>query len=107
MDRKHDIIHDVSTLADSQLAAICGARTLGVNSTHHQAVAEVGRPFCITAEAPDGVIEATELRPEDRGLLPWFLSVQFHPERLRQAHPEHAALFTAFVDACRANADRK
>jgi gamma-glutamyl-gamma-aminobutyrate hydrolase PuuD len=69
-------------------------------------VAEVGRPFHKTAEAPDGVIEATELRPECRGLLPWFLSVQFHPERLRQNHPEHAALFTAFVGACRTNAER-
>jgi putative glutamine amidotransferase len=106
MDRKHDIIHDVSMPADSLLAAICGTQTLGVNSTHHQAVAEVGRPFRSAAESTDGVIEATELRPEDRGLLPWYLSVQFHPERLRQTHPEHAALFAAFVAACRTYAER-
>jgi putative glutamine amidotransferase len=101
MDRKHDIIHEVSMSPDSQLAAICGDQTLGVNSTHHQAVAGVGRPFRSTATAPDGIIEATELRPEARGMLPWFLSVQFHPERLRQAHPQHAAIFGAFVKACR------
>ena len=48
---------------------------LPVNSFHHQAVAEPGPHFCVTATAPDGIIEAiesTEFKP--------MLGVQWHPE---------------------------
>jgi len=41
-----------------------------------------------------------ELRPEARRLLPFLLSVQFHPERLTEKHPEHHAIFSRFIEAC-------
>lgn len=99
MDLRNDVAHRVDLPADSRYAAITGTTTLGVNSTHHQAVHRLATPLRAAATAPDGVVEATELKPEERDLLPWFQSVQFHPERL--AAPEHARLFKAFVEACR------
>jgi len=94
------VAHQVTLPPDSGYAAITGATTLGVNSTHHQAIHQLAAPLRAVALAPDGLIEATEFQPAERGRLPWFQSVQFHPERL--AGPEHARLFRAFVAACQA-----
>ncbi len=98
MDVRNEVAHAVTLPPDSGYAAITGTTALGVNSTHHQAIHQLAAPLRAVALAPDGVIEATEFRPEERGRLPWFQSVQFHPERL--AAPEHARLFRAFVEAC-------
>jgi putative glutamine amidotransferase len=100
MDRKYDVVHDVSIEPDSFLASLWNPAPLGVNTTHHQAIDRLAKPLRAVAHGPDGVIEATELRSEDRDLLPWFASVQFHPERLYKQHPRHAALFRAFIAAC-------
>ena len=100
MDRRFEPVHPVEIAPGSQAAAIYRARTLGVNSTHHQAIHRLADPLKATLSAADGVIEGTELREENRDLLPWFASVQFHPERLYADHPEHARLFRAFVRAC-------
>jgi gamma-glutamyl-gamma-aminobutyrate hydrolase PuuD len=54
-----------------------------------------------TARSEDGIVEGTELRPESAGLLPFLLTVQFHPERLADRHREHRAIFGAFTRACR------
>ncbi|MBP7797167.1 MAG: gamma-glutamyl-gamma-aminobutyrate hydrolase family protein [Thermoanaerobaculaceae bacterium] len=53
---------------------------LGVNSRHHQAVADPGS-LQVVATAPDGVIEAVEGREADRFLL----GVQWHAEQLAGA----------------------
>ena len=98
MEQRSDVVHTVKLPADSNYAALTGTTELGVNSTHHQAIARLAAPLQAAALAPDGLVEATELRPEEHGRLPWFQSTQFHPERL--AAPEHAALFRAFVRAC-------
>jgi len=50
-----------------------------------------------TAQAPT-IAAATAAR-----MLPFLLSVQFHPERLLARHPEHRAIFTAFARACSSN----
>jgi gamma-glutamyl-gamma-aminobutyrate hydrolase PuuD len=49
------------------------------------------------AQSADGVIEGMELK--GAGLLPFLLSVQFHPERLMSKHAEHRAIFEAFIQA--------
>lgn len=101
MDRKYEQVHEITVAADSRLAAIWKQTTLGVNSTHHQAVNKIAKPLRAVAHGPDGIIEACEFRPEEADLLPWFASIQFHPERLYSKFPEHARLFQAFVKACR------
>lgn len=94
-DGKPDILaHEVNVEPGSRLAAITGALTLSVNSSHHQAASRLGRGLRVTARSKDGVIEAFEtVRNGD-----FLLAVQWHPERLT-ACPAHLALFEALVRA--------
>ena len=99
MDERAKVVHEVRLEAGSRLAKIVGKRTLGVNSTHHQAVGRIAAALRSVAVSPDGVIEALELTPELAAARPFLLSVQFHPERLADRHPEHARIFQAFIAA--------
>lgn len=99
LDRRCDPVHPVALASGSLLACLTRRRSLGVNSTHHQAIDQLAELLVPTAVSPDGVIEAVEFRPADRGLLQWFASVQFHPERLYDRFREHRPLFRAFVAA--------
>lgn len=69
--------HTVQVVPDSLLHRLTAQDTLRVNSMHHQSVKDVAPSLCVTAHAPDGVVEALE-QPN----LPFFLGVQWHPERL-------------------------
>jgi putative glutamine amidotransferase len=99
-DRRNEIAHEVRLTAGSFLATITGKQTLGVNSTHHQAVARVAPPLRAAALGSDGVVEGIELKPDAMHWLPFLVSVQFHPERLMDRYPEHGAIFSAFARAC-------
>ena len=100
MDRKCEVVHSVRLTGGSLLAKIASGLTLGVNSTHHQAVDRPAEELQVVAVSPDGVVEAME---QKRGvtLLPFLLSVQFHPERLQAKHAEHREIFAAFIAASR------
>lgn len=100
LDKANEIVHEATLTENSLLAKITGRRILGMNSSHHQAVVEPADLLTATARAQDGIIEAMELKPEASRLLPFLLSVQFHPERLTQKHAEHRAIFSRFVAAC-------
>jgi putative glutamine amidotransferase len=99
LDRKDEVVHDAQLTGGSLIASIARDQKLGVNSSHHQAIGELAEPFAATARSSDGVIEAMELKP-GAGSLPFFLAVQFHPERLYARHPKHLRLFQTFVRAC-------
>jgi putative glutamine amidotransferase len=99
LDRKNDIVHDAELTDGSLMATIARDKKLGVNSSHHQAIAELAEPFTATARSSDGVIEGMELKP-GAARLPFFLAVQFHPERLYARHAEHLRLFQHFIRAC-------
>ena len=100
MDKRSEIVHDVRLTPGSLLAMLTGKQKLGVNSTHHQAVGRVAGPLRATAVSRDGVVEALELKPGGMPMLPFLLSVQFHPERLADRYPEHQAIFRGFTQAC-------
>lgn len=100
MDKRNEIVHEARLTPDSLLAKIVGRRKLGVNSTHHQAVGRVADPLQVVAASSDGIIEGLELKPGATHWLPFFLGVQFHPERLAARHAEHRAIFRAFTQAC-------
>lgn len=106
-DRKDRVVHDVQCEPGSLMAAIADNKRLGVNSSHHQAVAKIARPLRATAVSRDGVIEGMELAPTAQGLLPYLLAVQFHPERLFRRHAGHLQLFKTFVRACCRNRRRR
>jgi putative glutamine amidotransferase len=84
--------HTVIAQAGSLLAETYGATTIHVNSFHHQALKDVAPELAVDAVAPDEVVEAVH-RPGSA----WVLGVQWHPEMMFRAHPEHLKPFTALV----------
>ena len=90
-----DPAHEVQVLPDTLLASVVGAGALGVNSRHHQGIKTLGPGVVMSAQAPDGLIEAIEY-PEN----PFVLGVQWHPEAMAAHHPVQQHLFNAFVRAC-------
>jgi putative glutamine amidotransferase len=105
--QKDRIVHEVEIELGSLLAEIVGKRRLGVNSSHHQAVAKIAKPLRATAVSMDGIIEGLELTPNGRHLLPFLLAVQFHPERLCVRYAEHLRLFLSFIASCRLERRKK
>lgn len=92
-DRAHDIVHEVSVADGTRLRAVVGDDSIGVNTLHHQAIAEVGDGLRVVARDGDGVVEAIESTTADRHLI----AVQWHPELLA-GHTAHAALFEWLVE---------
>ena len=107
MTRGFELVHEVALTPGSLVANICGKRSLGVNSTHHQGLAAAAEPFVATGRSHDGLVEVMELKPELAGRLPFLLSVQFHPERLVEKHARYRAIFQKFVTACTKNGIKK
>jgi putative glutamine amidotransferase len=87
------LAHSIQVQTDSRLHSILGAKTIEVNSLHHQAIRQVAPDLVPTAYAPDGIVEAVELRQH-----PFGLAVQWHPEWLT-AHRQMRDLFSAFAEA--------
>jgi len=87
--------HAVSIEQSSLLYRLIGQERLMVNTMHHQAIKEIAPALRSVAKAADGVVEALE-HPG----LPFFLGVQWHPERLRDDASD--TLFKRFVEAASA-----
>jgi putative glutamine amidotransferase len=83
-----DAAHQVSVEIDSLLHDVTGQGSLDVNSTHHQAVKDLGNGLMVSAVSKDGVVEAAEWIMKDR--MPFLLLVQWHPERM-EAQPNSPA----------------
>jgi putative glutamine amidotransferase len=91
-EAKHILTHSIKINPKSKFANIVGAENMMVNSTHHQAVKEIGQDLIICANAPDGVIEAIEHEYND-----FCIGVQWHPEY--ESSTQDKALFSAFITA--------
>lgn len=89
---RRPVPHPVRLEAGSRLAKIYGATEIRTISWHHQAVRRLGAGLEATGFAPDGAIEALELRGAD-----WLFAVQWHPEM----SPEERVLFERFVERAR------
>ncbi len=96
-EAKEDPIHGATLEAGSRLASIAGRTEAAVNSSHHQAIAQLGKNLHVTAHAPDGTIEAVEWTGDSN----WVVGVQWHPERMPD-DPLAQRLFEQFVAAARA-----
>ncbi|MGE5484094.1 MAG: gamma-glutamyl-gamma-aminobutyrate hydrolase family protein [Ignavibacteriales bacterium] len=88
-------LHPVEIRPGTLLEDILGRRRLDVNSRHHQSVARLAQGFVVSAESPDGVVEAIEA-PARR----FTAGVQWHPEDL-YPRDDSVALFRRFVESCR------
>ena len=89
--------HEVIVEPGSRLAEILGCTRLWVNTFHHQAVKAPAPGLQVAAHATDGVIEA--IVHEE---LPYYVGVQWHPERYFDTDEHAAALFRSFVEAAAA-----
>ena len=88
--------HVVEVSRGTLLYKICGRRRLKVNTTHHQAIRDIGEGLSINAIAPDGVIEGIESKNRS-----FVLGLQWHPEVLAQREVSQRQIFSFFVSACK------
>jgi putative glutamine amidotransferase len=99
---KTRVAHQVTVEPGSALHRIVtGKRSrqpfrLGVNSTHHQAIRDLGRGLKVSARAADGIVEGLEGQGDA-----FLIGVQWHPELLYRRHPSQARLFQALTRAAR------
>lgn len=94
---EHAMCH-TAVLVDGggMLAGIESAPEFEINSFHHQALGRVANGLTVTAKSHDDLVEAVEVDGKTFGL-----GVQWHPERLAEAHTDQQAIFDAFVTAAR------
>ena len=100
-----DARHAVVTQPGTLIARLAAAEDAEVNSSHHQAVDKLAKPFAITARADDGTVEAFEWA--DPAGKPFLLAVQWHPERMNQAEPLAGLVFDHFLIAANTNAEKR
>jgi putative glutamine amidotransferase len=92
--------HPIEITQGSRLAEITNASTglaaETVNSSHHQALGNVGDRLQVAAISPgDGIVEAVELKSHDH----FVVGVQWHPERTFVAKELSRGIFRSFVQA--------
>lgn len=97
-DREHLISVEPSSL----LFSIAGQSQGLVNSAHHQGLDRLAESLRVSAWSDDRVVEAIEYKDFDQ--KPFFLGVQWHPERLRiqdSYTPFSMHIRQAFLDAAK------
>ena len=87
--------HRVDIAAGSRLHSIVERQKVEVNTTHHQAVKDLGCGLEVNATAEDGVIEGIESTRHR-----WVLGVQWHPEVLAPRRKDQQRIFSCFVAQC-------
>ncbi len=105
MDRKNEPVHSVRLTPGSDLSKCFGTKALDVNSTHHQAIDKVADALRVVANSEDGIVEAMELK--DKSMLPFLISVQFHPERMIDRNKKFGKLFSSFIAVSAAESPKK
>jgi putative glutamine amidotransferase len=89
--------HSIRIAADSLLATLAGGDAARVNSSHHQAIKDVGKNLRVIARAHDEVIEAVIDERPDR----FVLGVQWHPEIAWEKDRLSQAIFARFIEAAK------
>lgn len=93
---ENEPFHEVAVESGSRLAEIACDDVIQVNSSHHQAIRELGRELRATARSSDGIIEAVERAGNANRVI----GVQWHPERMVEDRAARA-LFDDLVAAAR------
>ncbi len=87
------LVHEIKIEEGTRLAEIIGEPIIRVNSLHHQGLKDIPSSIRVAGHAPDGLVEAIELREH-----PFGLAVQWHPEWLTDQESTRN-LFKDFVRA--------
>jgi putative glutamine amidotransferase len=91
-DQRHEVQLEPGKLAKK----ISGVAEGNVTSAHHQAIDELAPGLIVSAKSMgDEVIEAVEWN--DQSSKPFFLAVQWHPERMDFNEPLAGSLFESFL----------
>ena len=88
--------HQIEISANTKLSKIGGRKIITTNSSHHQAIENLGDDILISAKASDGIIEAIE---HSKHLF--CLGVQWHPEF--ESSKIDKKLFLAFIKKTQIN----
>ena len=72
---KNTPTHEVILEEGSIMRELSDSDSISVNTTHHQAIDELGKGLLVTGKAPDGIIEAIESRD-----YKFLVGVQWHSE---------------------------
>ncbi|MBN8512067.1 MAG: gamma-glutamyl-gamma-aminobutyrate hydrolase family protein [Rickettsiales bacterium] len=72
---KHLPSHPIIIEKGTALSSLSTDLTVMVNTTHHQAIDQLGKDLIVSAKAPDGIIEAVEHHNH-----PYLIGVQWHAE---------------------------
>jgi putative glutamine amidotransferase len=91
--RQYEVMHRVATASGSILENLFGSE-FWVNSSHHQAIWDVGSGLTVIATASDGVIEGLQMNDRD-----FVLAVQWHPEMMTAKSNSMMILFEHLVQA--------
>src|SRR5882724_9366300 len=90
--------HPVKLVPGGTFARILGTTEIEVNSLHWQGVDRLADGLIIEGTAPDGTIEAVQVKNARN----FALAVQWHPEYRVLENPSSMALFRTFGNAARA-----
>jgi putative glutamine amidotransferase len=88
------LAHPVAVEPASRLGRILEQPQVQVNSMHHQGVKRLGKGLVVSAQAPDGLIEALESANGH-----YMIGVQWHPESLVDHDSGMRRLFSSFIAA--------
>jgi putative glutamine amidotransferase len=94
-DQGYDRRHDVHLEPGKLVKKISRVSDSNVTSAHHQAIDALAPGMAVSAKSDDGIIEAIEWG--DQSGKPYFLAVQWHPERMEFNEPLAGALFESFL----------
>jgi len=103
LDVQYGPAHEVRLEPGGLLNNLAGVDQILVNSLHSQGVERLGEDLVVEARAPDGLIEAFQVRNAPR----FAVAVQWHPEWQVMDNPFSRALFAAFGDASRERAQTR
>ena len=89
--------HIVEVLDLPMASALGGPGALGVNTFHHQAIAQPAERLDVLAWSQDGLVEAVAGRGDN-----FVLGVQWHPEMMFRTRTEQLRPFVSLVEAAKA-----
>jgi putative glutamine amidotransferase len=93
----YNCFHNVRIETGSALHNYSGLTSGVVNSNHHQGIRRIGEGIIAIARTDEGLIEAIEYT--DRDSKPFFVGVQWHPERMEADHQLSLPIATHFIQA--------